>query len=285
MRPVTDPDILNQLEGGSAGPKPVTDPALLAQLEGGASPLPPRAARPGATRSWEPSTPLVTRSDLIGGYDPATRTVRPGLPERAALSAANSLLFNLPGLAHEAATGQSFTPPAEGRLGQGGEALGSLYGFLKGPAALAERGFSKLAPSFFKPAQTALGEVGKRVVRGAATLGLASAATEQGGLAEGDWLGNLTSRGKALASGAGMGAAFGGINLVNIPNAPRLAQAIRLGLAQVYRGAAHGEHPLDERDFVQKVFDAGLDAYFTRHGQNPREIAALLKEYHATPEA
>ncbi|MFH0811162.1 MAG: hypothetical protein V2A77_11970, partial [Pseudomonadota bacterium] len=47
----------------------------------------------------------------------------------------------------------------------------------------------------------------------------------------------------------------------------------------------HGEHPLDERDFVQKVFDAGLDAYFTRHGQNPREIAALLKEYHATPEA
>lgn len=34
MKPVTDPALLAQLEGGSGGLKPVTDPALLAQLEG-----------------------------------------------------------------------------------------------------------------------------------------------------------------------------------------------------------------------------------------------------------
>lgn len=35
MKPVSDPALLQQLEGGSGGPKPVSDPALLQQLEGG----------------------------------------------------------------------------------------------------------------------------------------------------------------------------------------------------------------------------------------------------------
>jgi hypothetical protein len=48
MKPVTDPALLEQLDGGApSAPKPVTDPALLAELNGPAlSPASPRSAKP-----------------------------------------------------------------------------------------------------------------------------------------------------------------------------------------------------------------------------------------------
>lgn len=142
--------------------------------------------------------------------------------------------------------------------------LGSLAGFIGGPLQIA----GKIAPRIpflaraFRPAATMTQAVAKPIIRGAATLGTASAImTPEGGLLA------PAERAREFGSGATTGAVFGGLSF--IPSAP-----LRMLMTSAYVGVPS---TLREEPLEQQIFNYGLGAWMGRHGGSPKQILAREK--------
>ena len=182
--------------------------------------------------------------------------------EQMIVNYVNTLGFGLPEKALEK-VGFGFPKPetpAE-RVGAG---LGTLGGFIGGPLKIAGR----IAPRLpfigraFRPAATITQAVAKPIIRGAATLGTASAlmTPEAGVLA-------LPERIRQFGSGAMTGGVFGGISF--IPSKP-----LRMILNSAYLGVPSS---LKEEPLEQQIFNYGLGAWIGRKGVTPSQLLGREK--------
>lgn len=157
--------------------------------------------------------------------------------------------------------------------------VGHLAGFMGTPYAigrsLAEATLGRqLAPLMTDTARTVLG---KAVIKEAATLAGASAASEAGHAYEKE---SVLEGAKVLAKAAGRGAltgaVFGGVSgTFTGTDLPGLAArwAVGYGLNE----AVNLQHPFDERPLAEKIFDAGLAMLFLFHARDPRLVLEGLK--------
>ena len=136
-----------------------------------------------------------------------------------------------------------------------GAGLGELAGFIKGPLGVARR----VAPRIpvvgraFRPAETITQATLKPLLRGATTLGTASALAS---------ITEPTNIPQNFGSGALTGTVFGGISF--IPNAPLriLGSSAYIGIPSALRN-----DPLE-----LQVFNFGLGAYFGLKGATPKQV-------------
>ncbi|HDP36812.1 MAG TPA: hypothetical protein ENN27_02925, partial [Candidatus Atribacteria bacterium] len=154
------------------------------------------------------------------------------------------------------------TPPSPaGKILAG---IGELAGFVKAPLPLGTKIAAKtpLVARAFRPATTLTQATAKPIIRGATSLGIASAlqTPEEGLLAP-------RERMKQFISSAKAGAVLGGISF--IPN-----KALRMITSSAHFGvpATLREEPLE-----QQVFKYGLGAWIGRKGGTPRQILAREK--------
>jgi len=152
-------------------------------------------------------------------------------------------------------------PSKAGKILAGGAELG---GFIKSAIPLGAKIATKIpfVARAFRPATTLTQAITKPIIRGATTLGTAQAlmTPEEGLIAP-------EERAKQFASGAGVGAIFGGISF--IPN-----KALRMITSSAYLGVPS---TLKEDPLEQQVINYGLGAYFGRRGGTPQQILAREK--------
>lgn len=152
-------------------------------------------------------------------------------------------------------------PTGAGKILAGGAELG---GFIKAAIPLGLKVATKIPflARAFKPAITLTQAIVKPIIRGAATLGTASAlmTPEEGLIAP-------KARAEQFAKGATSGAIFGGISFV--PN-----KVLRMITASAYLGVPS---TLKEDPLEQQIFNYGLGAYFGRKGGTPKQILAREK--------
>lgn len=149
-------------------------------------------------------------------------------------------------------------------------ALGTLAGFVAGPAKVAEGvmgtipGASVLAPTAGEAWATGLA---KNIVQQAATLGLAGAAQEAGSSVfdSGTPSEAISKIGQAAASNAAVGATFGAAGKL-LPDNTILQWLGRAVGASAVLDATQGNTPWDNRPLEDKVLSYALNALFTAHG-------------------
>lgn len=153
--------------------------------------------------------------------------------------------------------------------GQVASGAGTLAGFLVGaPLKLAAGAVEKLAGPVL---ERTVGEsfvkgLSKDVGRQAATLGLASGATAAGQALDTGTPGSAAATiGKATASGAGMGAAFGAAGRL-FPDNTLAQMGARILATNAALDTMSGQRPWDDRPLAQKVFDYGLNTFFSLNG-------------------
>ena len=109
-------------------------------------------------------------------------------------------------------------------------------------------------------------------LKGALTVGLGMGLTEPTGAEDPKFVENKV---REFVEGAETGAIFFGTSFIKFAKEfPNISKMIRGGITAAILDIKNGQSPLDERTLMQKAFDYGLVAYFTRHGQTPREYLA-----------
>lgn len=153
--------------------------------------------------------------------------------------------------------------------GQVAAGAGTLAGFLVGaPLKIAEAVVEKTAgPLLARTAgESFVKGLGKDVTRQAATLGLASGLSAAGqALDTGTPGGAVDAVLHAGESGAGMGAVFGAAGRLFPENTAAQLFARILG-TNAALDAMSGARPWDDRPLAQKVFDYGLNTFFSLNG-------------------
>lgn len=146
---------------------------------------------------------------------------------------------------------------------------GNLLGFLTGaPLKIASGAVEKLAGPML---ERTVGEsfakgLTKDVTRSAATLGLATGVTAAGSALDTTTPGDAAATiAGATASGAGMGAVFGAAGRLFPENTIAQTAARILGVNSAL-DVMSGQRPWDDRPLEQKVFDYGLNTFFSLNG-------------------
>lgn len=180
------------------------------------------------------------------------------VPGQFATHFVDKILVGLPGLANKLIWKEELPIPKT-ELAEVAAGAGSLAGMIKGPFHMTGKVFKKI---FTKPAKTVAGAVIKNIFKQMGTISTASAISEwQGDDAKEVMMNKL----EAAKGGAVIGAIFGGAQFAKFAKmSPMLNWILRAGATSAAIDIVHGQNPGDARSTMQKVFDYGLNAWFTR---------------------
>jgi len=194
----------------------------------------------------------------------------------------NTLGFGLPGVVAKKIPREAYAKvgieketifrPPETAVQQVAAGAGSLIGFIGGPAKIVGGAVAKI-PLFAKKAKGILGIV-QNIGQHMTTLAVASGLIEHKG---GTIPENVKNRFKALQHGAVIGSIFGAGQFIGIAGKPILSTVMRLGIGTTAIDMATGVKPWDERELLEKVYHYGLNAWFLRHGRDPRLLMQARK--------
>lgn len=147
---------------------------------------------------------------------------------------------------------------------------GNLAGFMLGaPLKLAEGAVERVGGSLLEhtAGESFAKAAARDIVGQAATLGTASALTATGdALNQNSAADAFSSIGRAGASGAAMGGAFGAAGRV-LPDNTILQTTARVLGVNAAMDVLQGSNPFDSRPTAQKAFDYALNTLFALHGQ------------------
>lgn len=222
---------------------------------------------------------METIRDIHGAVSRPTQVFNKALVDEA--------LGSLPNFITKRMTGKDFVEKPEGTGEEILSGAGRLAGFLLGaPGAVYGAVSKKIIEKFPSIGLNLTEGIARKVIPRTASQiaieapGLAAASGVAGigrALDTPDIETGIRTFAKEVAGGAAMGTIFGGTKAL-IPGSGAMDRIKRIAVGMALLDTLRGQHPFDDREVGQKVFDYGMDAFFLWHGMSTKALKAYEKD-------